>query len=432
MHANEMPWRAQGDNTQAGLNRYPEPQPQALVQRMARLYDVPPARVLVGRGSDEAIDLLVRAFCRAGEDQVVITPPTFGFYKVAARIQGAGVIEVPLTGDGFALDLPAVLEACRRAKIVFLCSPNNPTGNLLDEPAMLALCRELADRALVCVDEAYIEFAARASLARRIDEFPNLVVLRTLSKAYALAGARLGTLVAGEDIVSLLRRIIPPYAIPASTVEQVLALTEAPQRAMAADRIRTLLDEREKASRRLAAMRCVVRVHPSDANFLLGAVPRCARGTGGWQRRRPAGARLRQRAGTGRLPAHLDRHPRAERAAARRAGAPVSTERILFIDRDGTIIEEPPDEQVDSLQKLRLLPGVIPALLELQRAGYRLVLVSNQDGLGSTSFPEPAFREPQDFLRALLGSQGIAFDAEFFCPHSPADGCDCRKPRTAC
>jgi histidinol-phosphate aminotransferase len=269
MHANEMPWRAQGDNTQAGLNRYPEPQPRALVERMARLYDVPPARVLVGRGSDEAIDLLVRAFCRAGEDQVVITPPTFGFYKVAARIQGAGVIEVPLTGDRFALDLPAVLEVGRRAKIVFLCSPNNPTGNLLDEPAMLALCRDLADRALVCVDEAYIEFAARASLAQRIDEFPNLVVLRTLSKAYALAGARLGTLVAGEDIVSLLRRIIPPYAIPASTIEQVLALTEAPQRAMAADRIRTLLDERDKASRRLAAMRCVVRVHPSDANFLL-------------------------------------------------------------------------------------------------------------------------------------------------------------------
>ena len=106
----------------------------------------------------------------------------------------------------------------------------------------------------------------------------------------------------------------------------------------------------------------------------------------------------------------------------------MSGERILFIDRDGTIIEEPPDEQVDSLQKLRLLPGVIPALLELQRAGYRLVLVSNQDGLGTASFPEPAFREPQDFLRALLASQGITFDAEFFCPHVPADGCECRKP----
>jgi len=108
----------------------------------------------------------------------------------------------------------------------------------------------------------------------------------------------------------------------------------------------------------------------------------------------------------------------------------VSGERILFIDRDGTIIEEPPDEQVDSLQKLRLLPGVIPALLELQRAGYRLVLVSNQDGLGTPSFPEPSFREPQDFLRDLLASQGIEFDAEFFCPHFPADACECRKPQT--
>ena len=108
----------------------------------------------------------------------------------------------------------------------------------------------------------------------------------------------------------------------------------------------------------------------------------------------------------------------------------MSGERILFIDRDGTIIEEPADEQVDSLQKLRLLPGVIPALLELQRTGYRLVLVSNQDGLGTDSFPEPAFREPQDFLRNLLVSQGIEFDAEFFCPHFPGDGCDCRKPRT--
>jgi histidinol-phosphate aminotransferase len=269
LHANEMPWRAQGDNTQAGLNRYPEPQPRALVERMARLYEVPVANVLVGRGSDEAIDLLVRAFCRAGADSVVITPPTFGFYKVAARIQGAGVIEVPLLRDSFALDTPAVLEAGRRAKIVFLCSPNNPTGNLLDESALLGICRELAERALVCVDEAYIEFAARASLAARLAEFPNLVVLRTLSKAYALAGARLGTLLASEEIVSLLKRIIPPYAIPASTVEQVLALTEAPQRAMAAARIRTLLEQRETVRQRLARMPGVVRVHPSDANFLL-------------------------------------------------------------------------------------------------------------------------------------------------------------------
>ena len=269
MHANEMPWRAQGDNSAAGLNRYPEPQPHSLVERMATLYDVPPGNVLVGRGSDEAIDLVVRAFCRAGEDSVLITPPTFGFYKVAARIQGAGVIEVPLLQEAFALDVPAVIEAANVAKIVFLCSPNNPTGNLLDEAALLRVGRELADRALVCVDEAYLEFTNRPSLAGRLDALPNLVVLRTLSKAYALAGTRLGTLIASEEVVGLLKRIIPPYAIPASTIEQVLALTEAPQRAMAAARIRTVVEERGRAAARLSRMDCVVRVHASDANFLL-------------------------------------------------------------------------------------------------------------------------------------------------------------------
>jgi histidinol-phosphate aminotransferase len=269
MHANEMPWRAQGDNTGAGLNRYPEPQPRALVERMARLYGVPASRILVGRGSDEAIDLLVRAFCRAGADGVVICPPTFGFYKVAARIQGAAVTEVPLRDDGFRLDTPGVIEAGRRAKIVFLCSPNNPTGNLLDEADLIETCRALAGSALLCVDEAYLEFSGRPSLAARLDGLPNLVILRTLSKAYALAGARCGTLVASEEIVGLLKRIIPPYAIPSSTVEEVLKLTEAPQRAIATERIRTILAERATMRTRLAAMPGVERVFPSDANFLL-------------------------------------------------------------------------------------------------------------------------------------------------------------------
>ena len=269
MHANEMPWRALGDNTDAGLNRYPEPQPRALVDRMARLYDVPASRVLVGRGSDEAIDLLARAFCRAGTDSVVTCPPTFGFYKVAARIQGAAVIEVPLRGEEFKLDTQGVIEAGHRAKIVFLCSPNNPTGNLLDEPDIVETCRSLAGHALVCLDEAYLEFSGRSSLARRIGEFPNLVILRTLSKAYALAGARCGTLIASEEIVGLLKLIIPPYAIPSSTVEEVLKLTESPQRSIADDRIRTILAERERMRLRLASMESVRHVFHSDANFLL-------------------------------------------------------------------------------------------------------------------------------------------------------------------
>ena len=217
LHANEMPWRATGDVSDAGLNRYPEPQPRALLERLARLYDLPASRILAGRGSDEAIDLLVRAFCRAGQDQVVVCPPTFGYYAIAARIQGAAVREAPLRVGDFGLDLAAVSEAGQDAKLVFLCSPNNPTGQLLDEAAILELCHVLGAKALIVVDEAYIEFSRRASLASRLAEFPNLVVLRTLSKAYALAGARCGSLLASESIVGLLRRILPPYALPASS-----------------------------------------------------------------------------------------------------------------------------------------------------------------------------------------------------------------------
>jgi histidinol-phosphate aminotransferase len=236
---------------------------------MASLYGIPARNVLVGRGSDEAIDLLVRAFCRAGIDGVVTCPPTFGFYKVAAKIQGAEVIEVPLETPGFSLDTRAVISAARRARIVFLCSPNNPTGNLLDEGSMLDVCSSLANQALVCVDEAYLEFSGRESLTARLSAFPNLVVLRTLSKAYALAGARCGTLIADAQVVDLLRRIIPPYALPATTVESVLELTDDVRVGEARQRIDSILREREALRAGLSRLPLIEQVLRSDANFVL-------------------------------------------------------------------------------------------------------------------------------------------------------------------
>jgi len=271
MHANELPWRAQSDSTIAGLNRYPEPQPIELVQRLAALYEVDPSMVLVGRGSDEAIDLLTRGFCRAGQDNVVILPPTFGMYEVAARIQGADVIRVLLRPEQqFALDERAVLEACTaHTKLVYLCSPNNPTGNLMDEAAMLRLAEALAGRALLVVDEAYIEFASSPTLARFIPRFPHLTVLRTLSKAHAMAGARLGTLLATPEIVSLLRKVIPPYSLTQMTIETVLKQLEPAPMAVSRARIQTILQERERVSRALKESAQVIKVWPSATNFLL-------------------------------------------------------------------------------------------------------------------------------------------------------------------
>jgi len=271
MHANELPWRATGDETYAGLNRYPEPQPRELVTRLAALYGAEPNQILVGRGSDEAIDLLTRCFCRAGEDAVLICPPTFGMYAVAARIQGADVVTVPLqVNNGFALDVDEILRQCTpRVKLVFLCSPNNPTGNLLNEADVLRIAARLERRALVVVDEAYVEFASVGSLIKRVKDIPQLAVMRTLSKAHGLAGARCGTLIADPEIIALLRKVIPPYAITQLTVEAALQLLSPPQIAIMNSRIQEIRSERERVSQALRALPSVKRVWPSDSNFVL-------------------------------------------------------------------------------------------------------------------------------------------------------------------
>jgi histidinol-phosphate aminotransferase len=271
LHANELPWRAETDRSRAGLNRYPEPHPHELAARLAQLYGVRAEQLLPGRGSDESIDLVVRGFCRAGVDNVILCPPTFGMYAVAARIQGAEVREVPLRRDrDYALDTDAVLAACdANTRIVFLCSPNNPTGNALDPAAVETVLTRLDGKALVVVDEAYIEFSGDPSLAGALARFPNLVVLRTLSKAYGLAGARVGSLIADAAIVALLAKVIPPYSIPQLTIEAVFATLAPPQLAIQRERVAQVRRERERLRAALAAKSSVIRVWPSVANFLL-------------------------------------------------------------------------------------------------------------------------------------------------------------------
>jgi len=242
LHANELPWRAHGDGSQAGLNRYPEPHPHHLAAALARCYDVAAPMLLPGRGSDELIDLLIRCYCRAGEDAIVVCPPTFGMYAVCARIQGAAVREVPLQREaGWALDAQAVRAAAlhgdHSVKLVFVCSPNNPTGNRLDGETVLALARALEGRSLLVVDEAYVEFASAASLVPQIAGVPGLVVLRTLSKAYGLAGARCGVAIAHPEIIALLQKVMPPYALTQLTIETVLAALQPKALAQTRERV---------------------------------------------------------------------------------------------------------------------------------------------------------------------------------------------------
>ncbi|HYP80227.1 MAG TPA: histidinol-phosphate transaminase [Steroidobacteraceae bacterium] len=271
LHANELPWRVEGDASAAGLNRYPEPQPPSLVEGLARLYGVQPSQLLVGRGSDEAIDLLMRVYCRAGVDNVIVCPPTFGMYAVSARIQGVEVRAVPLdAARGFALDVAQILASVDdQTKLVFACSPNNPTANALPPEVLVDLACRLAPRALLVVDEAYIDFANVESLCAQLAEIPNLAILKTLSKAHGLAGARVGALLAAPEIIALARKVIPPYAITELTVEAVAPLLQPAAVAAMQARVRQVLTERARLAEALARNPLVSRIWPSDTNFLL-------------------------------------------------------------------------------------------------------------------------------------------------------------------
>lgn len=267
LNANESAWEPAGD-VGLGCNRYPDPQPVALLQALANLYSVRREQLFVGRGSDEAIDLLMRAFCRAGQDAIVIQPPTFGMYAVGARIQNAAVIEVPLAED-FSLDISALLAAITPAvKLVFLCTPNNPSGQSISRVDIERVAQALAGRALLVVDEAYIEFSDQSSVADLIEHYEHLAVLRTLSKAWALAGARIGSLIACPDVIGLIRRIMPPYPLPLPCVAAALEALSPSGQDAAYEHIAIVREQRTVMRAALAGVAGVREVLPSDANFL--------------------------------------------------------------------------------------------------------------------------------------------------------------------
>lgn len=265
LNANENPW----DNENL-LNRYPEPQPRDLVNLLSVLYQVQANQILVARGSDEAIDLLVRVFCAAGKDSILITPPTYGVYQIAATIQNAGVIKIPLLAENeFVLDVTAIVKAWNPSiKLIFLCSPNNPTGNLLGKDKILQLCREFENKALIVVDEAYIEFAAVESMAKEINVFSNLVVLRTLSKAHGLAGVRCGSVLANPVIIQLLQQVIAPYPIPRPVADLICQYLKKSEKETAAQ-VKQIIEQREWLLQQIAQLAYVNKVWPSQANFIV-------------------------------------------------------------------------------------------------------------------------------------------------------------------
>lgn len=246
-------------------NRYPDPHQQALKQRLSTIKGIRAEHIFLGNGSDECIDILFRCFCEPGKDNVVICPPTYGMYEVSANINDIDIRKVPLLPD-FQLDLVHMENLVdAHTKIIWLCSPNNPTGNSLNRADIEMVLNNF--NGIVVIDEAYINFAQQKSFVQELTEYPNLVVLQTLSKAWGLAGLRLGMAFASQSIIEVMDKVKPPYNINQSTQELVLkALEEIGQ---VNDMIKILVDMRNALSEVFESMPTVEKVYPSDANFIL-------------------------------------------------------------------------------------------------------------------------------------------------------------------
>lgn len=268
LNANEFPLPVPFELSQQTLNRYPECQPKLVIDRYAAYAGLQPDQVLVSRGADEGIELVMRAFCEPGKDAILFCPPTYGMYSVSAETIGIEYRTVPAL-ENWQLNLPAIADRLDGVKIVYLCSPNNPTGNLIEVEDIRTLLAMTAGKALVVADEAYIEFCAQATLSGWLKEYPHLVILRTLSKAFALAGLRCGFTLANKPVIDILMKVIAPYPL-ATPVADVAAQALSDQGiALMREHVAELNSNRDWLRDNLAQCRCVLEVFPSETNYLL-------------------------------------------------------------------------------------------------------------------------------------------------------------------
>lgn len=262
LDANE---NAFGSPLDQNYNRYPDPLQYDVKKRLSEIKGVPPRNIFLGNGSDEAIDILVRAFCNPGVDNVILVPPTYGMYEVSANINDISIKKVPLTAD-FQLNLEGIAEAMdNHTKIIFVCSPNNPTGNSMNRDDVQTLLANF--NGIVVVDEAYINFSRQKTFIQELTEYANLVVLQTLSKAWGLAGLRVGMAFASEEIIEVMNKVKPPYNI--NDASQQLALKALQNINQVNDWIKETLIQRDKLVLELKDYKFVIDIYPSDANFIL-------------------------------------------------------------------------------------------------------------------------------------------------------------------
>ena len=268
LNANEYPLPVPFELSQQTLNRYPECQPKVVIDRYAAYAGLTPEQVLVCRGADEGIELLMRAFCEPGKDAILFCPPTYGMYSVSAETIGIEYRTVEALPD-WQLNLPAIADQLDGVKLVYMCSPNNPTGNLINREDIRALLELTAGKALVVADEAYIEFCPEATLAGWLQAYPHLVVLRTLSKAFALAGLRCGFTLANKPVIDLLMKVIAPYPLATPVADVAGQALSEEGIALMRRHVAELNANRDWLTAQLQQQACVEQVFPSETNYIL-------------------------------------------------------------------------------------------------------------------------------------------------------------------
>lgn len=271
LDANENPWPPFGKIGEVcETNRYPTFEEIALYNRLAEVLGVKPDQLCIGRGSSEAIDLLLRLFCCAGEDELLVCPPTFSMYEITGRIQGAKTIAVPLLDNG-QLDLPNIEKSWTdKTKLIFIPTPNAPMGHMMNQEDILALCKKREDKSIIIADEAYMELTDTPDgLLPVLKDYPNLVILRTLSKAYGLAGERLGTAIAHADLINLMQRISAPYSLAQSSIKAALDALSPAGLSLFRERVKTIKQERARLQDALPKSPLIKHVFDSATNFFL-------------------------------------------------------------------------------------------------------------------------------------------------------------------
>ena len=258
LDANENPF-------ENGVNRYPDPYQNVVKSELSKIKGIPTDNILLGNGSDEVLDLIFRMFCEPYKDNVIILPPTYGMYEVLANLNAIELIKAPLN-TAFQPEVDDILNlANTQSKLLFLCSPNNPTGNSFSLDKVEYLLNNF--KGIVVLDEAYIDFSAGNSWLKRLNEFPNLLITQTLSKAYGMAGIRLGVCYASTEIISVLNNIKPPYNI--NELTQKKALENINNQDLVKDQVTTILEQRDFLIHALKSIHFVSKIYPSDANFVL-------------------------------------------------------------------------------------------------------------------------------------------------------------------